>query len=91
MKYLTRFKNLDIIKINGEELQVIDNMPNWYHRDKKELEMGVGLIKVGSKSITPDYSLSYMENKPKEVKFFKWDKNAKESKEIKLKSLIFPK
>ncbi len=91
MKSIKELKNPDIIQVNGEKYQVTNQSPNWYHVDKKELEVGIGLVKIGEKVLAPNYSLSYMNNKPNELKFYKWDKNTKSNIEIRIKSLILPK
>ena len=82
-------KNPKIILINGEKFQVINNTSLWYHKDKEELEMVVELVKVGSTQTTPNYRLNYIYENPKKIKFFEYNKNKKEFKEIKLNSYKF--
>jgi hypothetical protein len=92
MKSIKELKNPDIITINDEKFQVIENTSVWYHTDKDELEMGVGLVKVGEKSMTPTHRLHYIYEKPDEVKswkFFSYNKNTKEMEEINLDSHKF--
>lgn len=92
MKSIKELKNPEVITINGEKFQVIDNSSVWYHTDRNELEMGVGLVKVGEKSMTPTHSLSYIYEKPDEVrlwKFFVYNKDKKEMEEVNLDSHNF--
>lgn len=91
MKTMRQLKNPDIIEVNGEKFQVVDNTSEWYHTDTNELEMGVGLVKVGGKSLTLTHSLNYIYEKPKEKKlwkFFAYNKDKKEMEEVKIKSVI---
>ncbi|MFC2142951.1 hypothetical protein ACFLQN_00970 [Candidatus Aenigmatarchaeota archaeon] len=86
MKSIKELKNPDIVEINGDKFQVINNTSLWYHTDKKELEMVVELVKVGEKSLSPKYRLTYIYERPDEVKFFllvdgEWKEN--EIKDIK--------
>ena len=92
MKSIKELKNPNIITINGEKFQVIENMSVWYHTNKDELEMGVGLVKVGEKSMTPTHSLHYIYEKPDDVKlwkFFAYNKDTKEMEEANLDSHNF--
>jgi len=92
MKSIKELKNPDIVTINGEKFQVIENTSVWHHTDKNELEMGVRLVKVGEKSMTPTHRLHYIYEKPDEVKLWKlftYNKDSKEMKEINLDSHNF--
>ena len=89
MKSIKELKNPDIIAINDEKFQVIENTSSWYHADKEELEMVVELIKVGEKQTTPNYRLTYIYERPDEMKFFSFDKTSKAFKEQKIKSVKF--
>ncbi|MFH1918197.1 MAG: hypothetical protein ABIJ14_03810 [Nanoarchaeota archaeon] len=89
MKSIKELKNPDIIEISGEEYQVIVNTSHWYHTDKKELEMSIELIKVKEKQMTPNYMLTYIYERSDERKFFVFDKELNEWKEIELKSVKF--
>lgn len=70
MKSIRDLKNPDIVEINREKYQVINNTSLWYDNDKKQLEMTVELVKVGTREITPKYRLIYIYEKPEEIKFF---------------------
>ena len=92
MKSVKELKNPDIVTINGEKFQVIENTSVWYHTDKEVLEMGVGLVNVGEKSMTPTHSLHYIYEKPDDVKlwkFFAYNKDTKEMEEVNLDSHDF--
>jgi hypothetical protein len=89
MKSITKLKNPDIIEINNEKFQVIENTSLWYDFDKKEMEYSVGLVKLGSKKITPGYWIKYIDERPKIWKFFVVDKKTKKFKEQKVKSFMF--
>lgn len=59
---------------------------------KNQLEMGIELVKVGEKSITPTHSLNYIYEKPDEVKLgksFAYNKDKKEMEEVTLNSHNF--
>lgn len=74
MKTAANLKNPDVVEINGEKYQVLEGVrPNslLYHKDKDDMEWGVDLVKLGSKSITAAYQLRYFSKQPDEVKFFK--------------------
>lgn len=89
MKSIKELKNPDIVEINGEKFQVVNNTSLWYHKDKEELEMVVELIKVGEEQMTPNYRLTYIYEKSDERKFFVFDKEKDDWKEIELKSVLF--
>jgi len=87
MKPIEELKNPDIVTINGEKFQVIENTSVWYHTDRDELEMEVGLVKVGEKSITPTHRLHYIYEKPDDVKswrFLAYNKDTKKMEEVNL-------
>ncbi len=89
MKSIKELKNPDIVEINGEKFQVINNTSLWYHTDEKELEMVVELVKVGEKRITPNYRLTYIYERPNEMKFFTLDNDSKKWKKQEIKSITF--
>ncbi len=85
MKSIKELQNSDIIIINCEKFQVIENTNIWYHTDRDELEMGIGLVKVGEINMTPTHSLHYIYEKTDDVKlwkFFAYNKDTKEMEEI---------
>lgn len=86
---IKELKNPDIIEVNGEKFQVINNTSLWYHIDKQELEMVVELVKVGQEQMTPNFRLTYIYERPEDMKFFVFNKTSKEFKEQTLKSVKF--
>ncbi|MEN9625883.1 MAG: hypothetical protein RL557_211 [archaeon] len=89
MKSITELKNPDIIEVNGEKYQVLDIEDGLYNEKKDDIEWIVNLVKVGEKSISPNYSLTFMGKEPKKIKFFINNPKTKEEKEEKVKSLKF--
>lgn len=77
MESLKNLRHPDCIEINGEEYQVISNTSLWYHKQKKELEMVLELVKVGEKNITPRYRLVYSYEHPNILHFLEYRKMIK--------------
>lgn len=80
-------RNPDIIEVNGEKFQVIENTSLFYDTKKKHLEMMVGLVKKGGKNLQPTHRLVYINENPKDVRFFFFDKG--EWAETKIKAVKF--
>ncbi|MDI6721557.1 MAG: hypothetical protein QMD85_04145 [Candidatus Aenigmarchaeota archaeon] len=87
MKSVNKLRNPDIIEINGERFQVINNTSLLYHKNRKELEMVIELVKTSDKNISPDYRITYF-IKSSEMKFFSYDKKSKEWKQQKIRTIM---
>jgi len=89
MKSVQELRNPDIIEINGEKFQVLDIIDGLYDSKKDDVEWIVRLVKVGEKTITPCYFLSFMGEEPEKIKFTIYNPKTKEEKEQKIKSIKF--
>jgi hypothetical protein len=89
MKSIKELKNPDVVEINGEKFQVSTISDDLYDEKTEDIEWIVEMTKVGEKTITPSYFLSFMGKEPNKLKFSVYDPKTKGEKEQKIKSIKF--